>query len=611
MKLRVRKINNNLKRVIKKASIFIISSIVIVIILFLIGYSVLYIGSYGDEFDNYIYSSQFFKDKQVMIIVPHEDDEINVAGATIKNYTDAGSNVVVVFTTNGDYNGLGELRIDEAVNAMVELGVKKENVLFLGYGDQWDTEYGHIYNAPGNTVVKSHIGKTATYGNENISDFRTIVSEKPSEYTRNNFKNDIKDVILKYLPEVIFTVDFDSHIDHRATSLIFEESMCEILRENQGYTPQVFKGFAYNTAWYAEGDFYSANLESTIKPSSESLQNSNYELDLPNYNWRDRVRFLVPKDTLTYTKVINPIYKSLSNHGSQYAKWHSEQIINSDQVFWERSTKSITYNAKVDVSSGKGNYINDFKLADTSDISKENNVVFDKCVWIPTNEDEQKMVRIEFNEPKTVASISIYDNLSLEDNILKGKIIFSDGSEIDIVDINKNGSETVINFEDKNNIEYVEFYILEYEGENPGLCELEVFEKDKNLDIQYIKLAIDNINETFMYRYTVLGEKEVPLKIYSYPNTYSNNIWDKCRVYIVNETESLRLDNNILKINDNPKKGKYKIRVELIDNPEVFDEVEIVIPNKLQEIYLNYIEDYEKLFIRGINSLRYRLGLDQ
>lgn len=136
MKLRVRKINNNLKRVIKKASIFIISSIVIVIILFLIGYSVLYIGSYGDEFDNYIYSSQFFKDKQVMIIVPHEDDEINVAGATIKNYTDAGSNVVVVFTTNGDYNGLGELRIDEAVNAMVELGVKKENVLFLGYGDQ-------------------------------------------------------------------------------------------------------------------------------------------------------------------------------------------------------------------------------------------------------------------------------------------------------------------------------------------------------------------------------------------------------------------------------------------------------------------------------------------
>ena len=46
---------------------------------------------------------QFFHGNSVMIIVPHEDDEINMAGATIWGALQEGLEVRVVFLTNGDY----------------------------------------------------------------------------------------------------------------------------------------------------------------------------------------------------------------------------------------------------------------------------------------------------------------------------------------------------------------------------------------------------------------------------------------------------------------------------------------------------------------------------
>ena len=87
--------------------------------------------------------------------------------------------------------------------------------------------------------------------------------------------------------------------------------MGEILKKNQEYNPLVFKGFAYNTAWYATDDFYSYNLESTLLPARESIDNVTYELDIPNYNWEDRVRFPVNKNMLGYTKRSNLLYEAL------------------------------------------------------------------------------------------------------------------------------------------------------------------------------------------------------------------------------------------------------------------------------------------------------------
>ena len=80
-----------------------------------------------------------------------------------------------------------------------------------------------------------------------------------------SIKNDIKALLLDLRPEVIFCIDYDSHHDHRALSLLFEESMGEILRQNNNdYNPLVFKGFAYSTAFLAEPDFSASSFFSSL-----------------------------------------------------------------------------------------------------------------------------------------------------------------------------------------------------------------------------------------------------------------------------------------------------------------------------------------------------------
>jgi len=572
----------------------IIITILTMLTFFSISYVLLYKNSYDGKFTNSFINSKFISNKTVMVIVPHEDDDIFLAGSTIKNLVLANDNVKVVFTTNGDYYGKGLIRIKEAIRGLKTLGVPEQNIIFLGYGDQWQTKYNHIYNAPDNEVIMSHVGKTKTYGIKNHPDFRTSISSSPSLYTRGNYKKDLKDVILKYSPDVIFSSDIDLHVDHRAETLLFDEVINEILKSNLSYTPKIFKGFAYNTSCEAKNDFYKLNMESTVIPEKTRLNNPLYELDVPNYNWNDRVRFPVPASVLSYTKRSSLIYKTLSRYSSQQSTVEAGQVINSDQVFWERKTTSITYKAKIEVSSGNSKYLNDFKLIDSSNIMLKN-MILNNCVWIPDLNDTKKTVRIMFDSTKDISQVSLYDNFSLNDNILKSTLNFSDGTSVNVGVLNKNGSETIVEFPKKNNISYVEYKIDEWEGSNPGLSELEIYENKQDVKTQYIKLMVDNNKQTFIYKYIVTNEKEIPLNVYMYP---SNNLADnikKCKIYIKdNKNKNLELIDNKLIIHGNTKSGKYIIRAELLDDSSVFDEIEVYVPNIYELKYIKFVIDYEK-----------------
>ena len=61
---------------------------------------------------------------------------------------------------------------------------------------------------------------------------------------------------MNYKPEIIFAVDFDRHIDHRAISLIFEEAISNILsKKNNSYFPEIYKGFCYNGSYLGKKRF--------------------------------------------------------------------------------------------------------------------------------------------------------------------------------------------------------------------------------------------------------------------------------------------------------------------------------------------------------------------
>ena len=117
------------------------------------------------------------------------------------------------------------------------------------------------------------------------------------------------------MPDTIFSVDFDEHIDHRGTSLLFEEAMCNLLSLYPNYHPTVYKGFCYGTAWTAADDFYnSINLLSTKKPTDDIWDNSAF-----GYSWEDRIRFPINNANLNFTLSKTSAYQTLELYFSQIA----------------------------------------------------------------------------------------------------------------------------------------------------------------------------------------------------------------------------------------------------------------------------------------------------
>ena len=87
------------------------------------------------------------EDKRAMIIAPHPDDEINLAGQILPYLHDNDYKIYVVYTTNGDSEvKIGNKRLVEAIESCEVLGIPRENVLFLGYANEWEKGI-HIYNA--------------------------------------------------------------------------------------------------------------------------------------------------------------------------------------------------------------------------------------------------------------------------------------------------------------------------------------------------------------------------------------------------------------------------------------------------------------------------------
>lgn len=61
----------------------------------------------------------------MLAVVPHEDDDLNLLSGVTGQFTDAGSEVYVVFVSTGDAAGLGEKRVYEAINALSLDGVPR------------------------------------------------------------------------------------------------------------------------------------------------------------------------------------------------------------------------------------------------------------------------------------------------------------------------------------------------------------------------------------------------------------------------------------------------------------------------------------------------------
>lgn len=430
--------------------------------------------------------AEMFKPNKYLIIVPHPDDEINVAGQLIRQLIPSHRQVYVLFTTNGDYEYDGKLRIREAISALGVLGVNEENIIFMGYGDDWKSEV-HLYNAPDDETLFSVGNYDRTYGLETHPDYRFLVSGYHHEYTRQNYKQDMRDVILDLLADVLVVVDFDSHPDHRCASLMFEEVMGEILKTRDDYKPVVLKKFAYAGVWQGPKDYYMNPKKETCL-SEQGPVGDQSEFGIVTYSWDNRIRFEAPSETQTLLIKNNIIYKAAKEHKTQEARFVVNRICNADIVYWLRKTNSLSYRATVRVSSGEACYLNDFKLIDCPDVgtTKTGLGILGDCTWIPDKADKEKAAYFYFSKPINVSCLSLYESFNPSDHITNGIIGFDNGFRVETGPLNQMGMETIIEFGMQYGVRYLSFQITAFEGENPGLTEIEIYERREKNDLSHI-----------------------------------------------------------------------------------------------------------------------------
>lgn len=455
---------------------------------------------------------QSYQMGKVLVLVPHQDDEVNCVGGIMGELAKYGE-LYIVFATNGS----SEVRLNEAIRGAALYGIHEEHILCMGYGQQlqkntgkqilnqiWGDSYTHVYNLPADEIAADGICKTGTWGIKGIPE---IIPG--TNYTRHNFKRDLSAVIRKLKPDTIICIDYDMHPDHRALSLLFEEVICDLMKKESSYSPFILKSFAYSTSWLAPMDFYADNLLST-----KNTWNQPYMPETNCYNWENRLRLPVCNNALSRVLPGNIIRDSFMENLSQLSNSPGMEnaIVSSDRVFWWRPTGNLLLTADVVAAGQNVSHLTDFKLYDSHDVG---NMTVKPLAhgWIPLKEHET--VKFKLQNPSVIDEIRLYDQNDINNQIVSLSITLSNGKKIKVENLPANGAAKVVKTNCSEPLLGFDLQIHKTTGLNAGLAEVEAFASAPVPPVKVAKLK--DAHDNFMYDYTVEPEGTVDFSLYTWP----------------------------------------------------------------------------------------------
>ncbi len=159
----------------------------------------------------------------VLVIAPHPDDEVLIAGGVMQRAVARGERVAVVVVTNGDYTCArdGYARESETVEALARAGVAERDVHFLGYPDGHLASLGsEPYEVERRGPRGDCIRAATTYGVRGAGnkDAHTARAGVPAPYTSAALVDDLAELIARLAPHDLYvTHAIDGHPDHAAT----------------------------------------------------------------------------------------------------------------------------------------------------------------------------------------------------------------------------------------------------------------------------------------------------------------------------------------------------------------------------------------------------------
>ena len=547
---------------------------------------------------------QSLVDTNVLVIVPHQDDEINLMRDLLVSLQNCKATVYVAYTTNGDYSVPANVRYQEAIESLRILGVPKEQIIFLGYGDSFNTAPNrHIFYADSEPSV-SNAGYSETYGAEGIKELVYQVTGHHHEYLKYNYIADMELLLEEINPAIIFGIDYDTHPDHRMLSLGLDRALRNMRAKDSSFKPVVYKGFAYVTAFHSYPDFYdSINLASIKEPRESHIYHYFGDRDVYGssiYQWSNRVRFPVTERNRGPFLWNSPLFKAIKAHTSQSFGFKATAVMNSDIVFWQRRTDSIAYDAQLEVSSNSDikDRLVDFKLFDISDINSLEPVL-DTLAWTSSKDDTQPSIQLTWNNAQDIRQIVLYSAIDFDESC-RECTVYIDDQQVGTGIVLPKGHPLVLSLDTTYHGNQLR---LVFDGPIT-LAELEVYAtamQDNPLQ-PFIKIVKD---DNFIYDYYVDDRKQsLDLSLYTYM-TEAKDI-----TLSVDGESSIERNGSDYTIHFHPKETRITVKATLKGHADCYDQV--VIHRVSKEALsmrkgLQQLDKYANLFFLRLRRKWYHL----
>jgi LmbE family N-acetylglucosaminyl deacetylase len=338
---------------------------------------------------------------RVLLMVPHEDDELLVGGPMLVNLNHSGYEVYVYIATNGDYYPFeSATRAHESLKALKLLGVDRSRVFFGGYGDGWQGTC--LYDSGYHEERISAAGFKETHGPaRGIEEWHFIMTGEHAPYTKSAYREDIKELIDRLRPEIIITVGFDSHSDHRALYQMTLEALAILYAKDSSYSPEFLEKFAYEGNLFGKRDFFCYPHLPSAPPSEDFA---------PVFDdWERRICYRVPGNCNTFFLMTNFLFKVLRSYRTQGIWQEADRIINSDTVYWQRNAVNKLLLAEISSSSGEVCWLNDNKLFEPVSADEIYCDLTTLC-FRPEADDNEKTVRVKLKAPSDLKLLLLYFN---------------------------------------------------------------------------------------------------------------------------------------------------------------------------------------------------------
>jgi len=201
----------------------------------------------------------FKKNERILILAPHPDDESIACAGIIQKALKAGSQVRIVYLTNGDHNELafivyekrivirqgafvymGQMRQKESIKAMKFLGLSEKDLVFLGYPD-----YGTF------EIFCKYWQKDKPFRDRLTRISSVPYKDNPSygaKYVGGNILADLTKQILDYQPDKIFVSHpADVNVDHKTLYLFLQVALSDL--ETRMVKPKIYPYLVHYVGW--------------------------------------------------------------------------------------------------------------------------------------------------------------------------------------------------------------------------------------------------------------------------------------------------------------------------------------------------------------------------